>query len=182
MTTSVPPGPSGSPATTGPHWATPAALLRAMLTGDAPTFHSLTGRLGQDHDDGRFGALMTAAFIIAVRRHFTPGYTTRDVIRLVAQIRAGSTEAASQIDPAGAERVVRAALGEPVSTAGIDDTTKAVIQSTTLIFLISSQDPSPQDVDAFLTEAQREADRLIHQATPPHPAADPPAADRPREG
>jgi hypothetical protein len=142
-------------------WDDQVALLRAMLTGDDGTHQRLSADLERRSDSDRFGVLLSVAFTLALRRHFRAGYTAADVIRLAARIRADSEEAASQIDPAGAEKLIRAALGEPGLADNADDLTKGSTQAVGLVLLISDEEPDDGQLDTFLVEAQQQAARFL---------------------
>jgi hypothetical protein len=145
-------------------WDDHVALLRAMLTGDDDAYQRISAELERRGDSDRFGVLLSVAFTLALRRHFPAGYTAADVISLAARIRADSEEAASQISPAGAERLLRAALGEPGLADSIDDLTKGGTQAVGLALLISDQQLDSGQLDTFLAEAQHQAARFLSQA------------------
>jgi hypothetical protein len=145
-------------------WDDHVALLRAMLTGDDATYQRLSADLERRGDSDRFGVLLSIAFTLALRRHFRAGYSAADVIRLAGRIRADSEEAASQIDPAGAERLIRAALGEPGLADSIDDLTKGGTQAVGLVLLVGDDQPDGGQLDAFLAEAQHQAARFLSPA------------------
>lgn len=75
----------------------------------------------------------------------------------MAQIRAGNDQTATQIDPAGAERLVLAAMGQPVPMDRVDDLTKGAIQAAGLAYLVGGHQLSDDQLGAFLDEARGQA-------------------------
>lgn len=137
-------------------WADAAAMLRAMLTGDEADFGRLAAAAGGNSTADAFNLLLAIAFVIALRRNFRDGYTVADVIRLVARLRSYSAEAAEAIDPVGAERVIRIALGESSDTEA-DEATKSNTQALTLMILVGDRDLSSEELDGFIANSLAEA-------------------------
>lgn len=138
-------------------WADATALLRAMLTGDEVDFAHLAAKAEGTSAADAYSLLLTTAFIISVRRYLREGYTTADVIRLVAKIRSYSADAAQAVDPVGAESVIKIALGEPSNAdAEPDAATKANTQVGTLMMLVGHQ-LSNAELDGFITNALAQA-------------------------
>jgi hypothetical protein len=139
-------------------WADAAAMLRAMLTGDESSFGHLAAAAESDGTADTLNLLLAVAFVIAVRRHFRDGYTAADVIRLVAKLRSYAAAAAAAIDPVGAERVIRIALGESSDPdTGADEGTKSNTEALTLMILVGDRDLSSKELDGFIADAVAEA-------------------------
>ncbi len=139
-------------------WADAAAMLRALLTDD-----QATGRRLADEVEGRsaadtFALVVAVAFIIVVRRYFRDGYSSTSVIQLVADVRASSADVAEEIDPVGAENLIRTALGEASNPAAEPDaTTKGNTQVATLMTLVGHQQLSDEELHGFIADVLAEA-------------------------
>jgi len=93
-----------------------AAALRAYLTAHTDIAASdaerrfltlaKTGRLDE------IGALVCGAFAAAVRRRFSPTWTSPELVRFVADFRSSSAEAAELLSPSAAENQLREVLGD----------------------------------------------------------------------
>ena len=142
-------------------WADAAALLRAMLTGDEARYARLAAEAAGTSAADAYSLLVTTAFIICVRRHFRDGYSTADVIRLVATLRSYSADAAESVDPAGAENVIKTALGEPSPGAEPDMATKTNTQVGTLMILVGHQ-LSDDELGNFIADALARARKDSH--------------------
>ena len=107
-----------------------AAMLRAYLTGDAATHGQLRGQLDPADGGAGYGALFGAAFCVAVERRFVPNGDPAAVIEFVGDVRSRSDSLASKIDPAAAERLIRAVYtDEPTQRPGPRDTDPHPISS-----------------------------------------------------
>lgn len=138
-------------------WADAAVMLRTMLAGDEVSFARLATEAEGSSAADAFSLLVTTAFIIAVRRRYRDGYTTADVIRLVAKLRSYSADAAEAVDPVGAESVIKTALGEPSDPdAEPDAATKGNTQAGTLMILVGHQ-LSDEELDSFIADALAQA-------------------------
>ena len=90
------------------------AALRAFLVHDIQAA-ALTAELGEQGIAG-YQYLADAALTIAVQRRFAPTYTSADIVRLVASVRAERLADGDEfdIDPMSAEDVLRRSLGQNV--------------------------------------------------------------------
>jgi hypothetical protein len=148
-------------------WAHPSAMLRAMLTGDESGFGRLAAAAEGGSAADTFNLLLAVAFVMAVRRHFRDGYTAADVIRLVAELRSHAAQTAEAIDPVGAERVIRIALGESSAPdTGADEATKSNTQALALMSLVSDRDLSSEELDGFIADAVTEAGKARRPGRP----------------
>jgi hypothetical protein len=91
-----------------------AALLRAYLQGDEDTFTTQAQGISPEG----LAPLVHAAFVIAARRMFAPGWTRAAVVRYVAETRKALSERPGLVDPRVAEHELRRALGGEVTSAG----------------------------------------------------------------
>lgn len=134
------------------------ALLRAYLTEDDTEYRRLSEQPSTAYPQNDYGIFVASVFLEAVTRHFSKGSLIGDVIRFVAEVRAKYVEDPNQLNPLGAERLIRAALGDYQAVTGLDDTTKAQCQVILLPALIDEEDDAA--VDALLGRARERADSL----------------------
>lgn len=132
------------------------AAVRAYLRGDEDTDRRLDRFSAQDAH--AFAALVTAAFVEALRRRFPERWTPAVVIRFVASARSRIAEHAHEVDPRRAEALIRAALGDG-DPAALDDETKA-LQAPLLLSLIQDENLDGPGLDAFLDDARTRAERI----------------------
>jgi integrase len=93
-----------------------ATALRALLAGTGQEAASAAARL-TDEDMRAYELLLQASLTLTSRQRFASGYTSGDVIRCIARVRAG-TPARSEdmdLDPLAAEALLRRALGQQSS-------------------------------------------------------------------
>lgn len=137
-----------------------AAALRAFLALELDDAERLTNQLVEaDRLDG-YGELVYAAFVVAVRRRFSPTWTIPGVVRFVAAARVRLLEDGIAIDPRTAEILMRRALGDVVA-ADLDELARARAQIFLLGELIVDEDLDDAGLDEFLVQARTLADRLI---------------------
>jgi hypothetical protein len=136
------------------------AALRALLVGDLEGHKLLYARLGHGQALAGYTALVTGAFSEAVERRFGANYRPADVITFVGDVRTRSAEVAETLDPAAAERVIRAVFGDG-SVRDLRDATVAGAQIVLLGALIADAKLDDSGLDAFLAAARTLADRLM---------------------
>lgn len=130
-------------------------LLRTFLTGDSEAEH-LAPRMATEERAGAFGALLYAAFSQAVRKRFSPTWTSRDVVDFVASIRLTFLKSDIDINPKEAETLIREALGEP-ATCEFNPTVFLV----TLVKIIIDEALDDDRMTAFLTACRKLADARL---------------------
>ena len=137
-----------------------AAMLRAYLAGDAATHNRLRSQLDPaDHAAG-YGALFGAAFCVAVERRFIPNGSPAAVIEFVGEVRSRSESLASKIDPAAAERLIRAVYtDEP--TGALDRETRILTQYLLLGALVADEHLGDSGLDEFIGQARKLADQWL---------------------
>lgn len=135
------------------------AALRASLMLDAPQAQEWRTRLHQSGDLNGFGELVYAAFLLAVRRRFTPAWTRADVVRYVGRVRARGP-ADDDIDPLAAETLILRALGAAVPLRADEEATAAA-QTIVLVTLIADLGLDAEGLDQFLAEARELADQWL---------------------
>ncbi|RFS82488.1 hypothetical protein D0T12_27205 [Actinomadura spongiicola] len=100
-----------------------AAALRAFLDGDVETWEDLYSRMTTDEAAAGYMSMIYAGFVVAVRRRFSPTYTTPEIVRWVADLRMTLGDDGEQLNPRVTENLMRDVLGDPDlrSDDGIDD-------------------------------------------------------------
>jgi hypothetical protein len=104
--------------------AQPVAALRAQLSGNGAEHRRLLSEFKGRDDRIGYSALVHAAFLEAVGRHFTKDSTATDVVRYVADVRSRFDEVANAVNPRVGEQLILEALGKG-TTDGVDTRTSA---------------------------------------------------------
>jgi hypothetical protein len=95
------------------------AALRAYLTAcddaEADDAEARFLALAKTDQLDEISALVYCTFVAAVRRRFSPTWTSADLVRFVADVRSSSPQAAALISPSGAENQLRGALGKELT-------------------------------------------------------------------
>jgi hypothetical protein len=145
------------------------AALRAQLAGDYDEHRRLLADLNTRGALAGYTALVTAAFIEAVDRKFGPGHRDDgDVIEFIGDVRARFPGADDEIDPAGAERVVRKALGRG-SISDLDGPTIRHIERLLLPVLVADEHLDDDELDRLLASARKLLDSLSTRAAKASP-------------
>ena len=137
-----------------------AATLRACLAGDFATHERLRGQLDRTAAATGYTALLGAAFCIAVERRFVPGGSTAAVIEFVADVRSRSEGLAAKIDPAAAERLIRAVYTDE-HISDLDRETRIGTQFVLLAALIVDEHLDEAGLDTFMADARELADEWL---------------------
>lgn len=134
------------------------ATLRAQLRGDYAEYERLFAGLDKSDNIG-YTSLITAAFVLAAERRFSPGGTRPDIIMYVANVRSQTRKAAEGIDPKIGERLLTAALtGESVDD--VDPDTAIVNELLLLVAMTAGDDFPESDIDKLLADARATVDRV----------------------
>ncbi len=136
------------------------ATLRALLAGDFDEHSRLREQLDQDADREGYSALIAAAFFLAADRRFARSHTRAEITEFVAAARATSADAAEQIDPRLAERMIRGVF-EDEDMHDVTGQTLVETQVMLLAALVSEAWPDAAELDVFLTDSRKLADRWI---------------------
>ncbi len=136
------------------------ATLRALLAGDFDEHGRLRAQLDQDADREGYSALIAAAFFLAADRRFARSHTRAEITEFVAAARATSADAAEQIDPRLAERMIRGVF-EDEDMHDVTGQTLVETQVMLLAALVSEAWPDAAELDVFLTDSRKLADRWI---------------------
>lgn len=141
------------------------AALRAFLLrdSDAMTLHTIA--LGNEGTVG-YQRLMEAALSVAAVRRFAPQFTSADIVRFVASVRASRIADGNEydFDAIAAENVLRYSLGQNVTrTPNPADRFRAVIA---LLGELADIDLSGEaGVDSLITQSRALADQwAVNQA------------------
>ncbi|WP_422735998.1 hypothetical protein ACN263_20555 [Micromonospora sp. WMMD729] len=133
----------------------PHAALRGLLAGRLRGYERRLRRF-TEADWRRYADLLAGALLVAVRRRFVAGQDRAPVIRFVASARERYDVTGTDVDPALAEAVVWAALGErsPVP----DDAPAIVARTVLLLGLLEDEGCTEQERDGVLAAAAQVAD------------------------
>lgn len=135
------------------------SAFRAMLAADFDRYQELASQLESAGRWKGYGALVGAAFFLAVRAQFPDGHSSEDVIQLVADLRAQFDPDGESLDPHQFELVVRSSLGERGVAAHLDDQTVLQIQVVTVGGLAAAGRVG--DLDEFATRAEALATKWL---------------------
>jgi hypothetical protein len=136
------------------------ATLRAFLEGDKPKYNDLLADLDRKTGSLGYSALVTAAFFEAVDRRFSTQSPRADVAGYVADVRSRSSNAAGDVDPRIAERLIREVLGDG-STEDVDGRTSASTKLYLLTALTIDADLDAAALDQFLGKMKKMADHML---------------------
>lgn len=144
----------------------PHAALRGLLAGRLRG-HERRLRRFTEADWRRYADLLAGALLVAVRRRFVAGQDRAPVIRFVASARERYDVTGMDVEPALAEALVWAALGErpPVP----DDAPAIVARTVLLLGLLEDEGCTDRERDDVLAAAAHTADNAApggneHQA------------------
>jgi hypothetical protein len=136
------------------------AVLRAALTDDMDLFNQLFGELRDAGAVRGYSALVSGAFLEALIRRFGTIYQPAAVASFVGDVRSRSERLAQRIDPEIAERIIGSVYGS-ATVRDVDDKTVVGTQVLLLTGLIADEHLDDQQLDAFLAEARKNADKLM---------------------
>ncbi|RKR87127.1 hypothetical protein BDK92_1400 [Micromonospora pisi] len=131
-----------------------SSALRDLVLGRVRD-HQRRLRRFDDNDLRRYAELLDAMFLLAVDRRFRPGQDCAPVIRFVAGVRERYDHSGVEIDPATAESLIQAALGQhpPPSM----DATTVAAQTMLIVGLLDDEGLSPTELTTLLHAAERQA-------------------------
>jgi hypothetical protein len=137
------------------------AALRAYLTArddaEADDAEARFLTLAKSNQLDEIGALVYCTFAAAVRRQFSPTWTSADLVRFVADVRASSPRAATMISAPAAENQLRGALGKEL-TWRPDEETRARVQLLLLTALAA--DLTGSELDTVLADGRTLSNHL----------------------
>jgi hypothetical protein len=102
----------------------------------------------------RYAELLDTVFLLAVDRRFRPGQDCGPIIRFVASVRERYDHSGTDIDPATAEALIQAALGqcEPLEL----DASTVAAQTMLVLGLLDDEGMSSTELTAFLRTAEQQ--------------------------
>ena len=103
------------------------------------------------------GALVYCTFAAAARRRFSTRWTSADLVRFVADVRASSPRAATMISASAAENQLQGALGKEL-TWRPDEENRARVQLLLLTALAA--DLTDDELDSVLSDGRDLAERV----------------------
>jgi hypothetical protein len=148
-------------------------VLRAFLEGD-PHTDQMALLMATEDRAGAFGSLIYTAFNHAVRKRFSPTWTSSGIVRFVASTRLAFLESGIDINPKAAETLILEALGEPV-TSDFDSTVFLVV----LVQLILDEELDDDGLTAFLADARVSADARLARVAHGRKGEDRPSREAP---
>jgi hypothetical protein len=132
------------------------AALRALPSGDDEALERLAPAAGSE-DETIFGLLVSMTFLSAARARFAAGWTTAEVIRFVAQVRAQNGY--DDLVPSLAEALLINALGGEKAYRVPGDDVNAYTQMALLETLATGL--SEPELDCLVEEARRQAEHWL---------------------
>jgi hypothetical protein len=136
------------------------APLRAQLARQHEEHLRLFNLLDKDSKNTGYHALVSAAFVTAVERRFTPDVSPGEVIEFVGNVRSTSPQVADQVDPAIAERVIMAVFNDD-SLDDVDGRKNLETQIFVMVAIIGAEHLDDAGLDAFLAQARKLADQWL---------------------
>lgn len=139
------------------------ATLRAQLAGQRDDHLRLANKLDAEEANTEYAALVAAAFIRAVERHFIRDgdiAEESEVIEFVAYLRETDDEMSDVINPQIAESMILHLL-EKGNAVDADKDTKFGHQIVLLATLVGQEQFNDAELDAFLSNARSLANQLL---------------------
>lgn len=134
-------------------------MLRALLRGEVDT----VAQQAESHDDWNTVAeVIDAAFVLALERKFTPDDDPRDIAAYASKVSAQyKSEGGKALSAVVGDAVMWAALGEDHLRDDIDPKELTLAQMILLHALISEEQLTEPQRDAFLAQATQNAARNL---------------------
>lgn len=126
-------------------------LIRLLVRNDFEGHRRLTEVLDAQSGWHGYAEFLGAAFFVAIERRFRPGQDVATIIRFVAEAREQFDETGSDIDPVAAETLIRSVLGDQ-DASSLDGKTVGAIETVLLHKLLTDEDLTGEQLDAFLSE------------------------------
>ncbi|AVT32263.1 hypothetical protein C6361_25540 [Plantactinospora sp. BC1] len=134
-----------------------AAYVRTLVRGDNEANERIEAQLDGEGWDG-FPRFLAALFFLAVDRRFGEDATSAEVIRFVADLRAGLADDAPAIDAQDAEALIKANI-DPDADYDIEPSSIGKIQAAVTYKVLTDEQLTDEELDSFLTEATEIASR-----------------------
>ncbi|GAA4216963.1 hypothetical protein [Actinocatenispora rupis] len=113
----------------------PYAALEAFLRRDFDTYRTLSA----EADNRELARALASVFFVAMDDKFGAGSTSADIIAFVASARARFDDTGDKVDPAVAEKLIRAAAFDEDLPDGIDPQAQGSAE-TVLLAALADQD------------------------------------------
>lgn len=131
--------------------------IRTLVRGDNEAHDRIQAQLDSEGWDG-FPRYLASLFFLAVDRRFGDNATPADVIKFVADLRAGLADGGPDINAEDAEALIRANI-DPEADYDIDPTMIGKIQAAVVYKVLTDEPISDEDLNAILAEAAELAAR-----------------------
>lgn len=137
------------------------AAIRAYLSGNQEEFRRLNRALDTSKAASRsYQALIAATFIEAVERRFNERTTRAEVIDYVADLRSRNDDAAEELDPDKAERMIMTVIAdEDVDDLSGDERVK--LEMILMAGFIADAGFDEVELEAFLEKARAFGNELL---------------------
>jgi hypothetical protein len=133
------------------------AYFRTLVRGDNATNDQIEAKLDAEGWDG-FPRFLAALFFVAVDRRFGEDATRADVIKFVADMRAGLGDDGPEVNAEAAENLIFSII-DPSVDYDIHPQMIGRIQAATVNKVLAEGDLTDQELDAVLSEAVELASR-----------------------
>ncbi|MFY1635845.1 hypothetical protein ACN27F_21640 [Solwaraspora sp. WMMB335] len=125
--------------------------IRTLVRNQHDLNDEIEARLDRDGWDG-FPRFLAALFFIAVDRRFGESALPAEIIRFVAALREDLSHGGPDIDPVGAEALIKSAL-DPAADYNLSQEVIGKIQVAASYKILSEGDLSDAELDEVLAEA-----------------------------
>ncbi|MEN3612320.1 hypothetical protein AAH979_22560 [Plantactinospora sp. ZYX-F-223] len=133
------------------------AYIRTLIQGDNDAHDRIQAQLDSEGWDG-FARFLASLFFLAVERRFGEDATSADIIKFVADLRAGMTDGGPEINAEDAEALIRANI-DPEADYDVDPSMIGKVQAAVVYKVLTDERITDEDLDAVLTEAAQLASR-----------------------
>ena len=135
--------------------------VRTAVRGNFAAQDEVEKKLDAEGWDG-FPHFLATVFFMAVDKRFSRPVDAGDIVRFVADIRAGLGDDAHVVDQLTAERLVRSVVDDNAKfdMRSADQDMVARIQTLASYRILTDSDMTDEQLDAFLQEAARLANRM----------------------
>lgn len=133
------------------------AYIRTLVRGDDEAHERIQDRLDAEGWEG-FPRFLASLFFLAVDRKFGANSSPAEVIKFVADLRSGLARGGPEIRADEAEALINANL-DPAATYQISPDAIGKIQAATVYKVLTDENLTDEELEAFLSEAVELADR-----------------------
>ncbi len=126
--------------------------VRTLVRDDHEANIRYEEKLDEEGWDG-WPAFLGALFFLTLQRRFSGGYDETEAIRLVADLRARTSNGGPVIDPASAELLIKAVF-DPAVQVDLQPETLGHIETMAVYAILSEENLPDAALEALLTEAR----------------------------